>query len=299
MRNQQQDSNTIAEGLGLRRPRTLLVKSPASGIEISQIVCGPATVGMTSVIPATEAFALGVYQTDISYHEIWRRGHSIIRQGYAAQSMQIADLADEYSAKICGTHEVVAFCIPYAMLDEVADDGHRRWVRGFGCDPGHIDPVVTHLVAALLPALEQPHQASTLFLEYVTLALCLHLLETYGGLAQIRVHGGLGPLQLKRGKDLIAADLADDLSLAQIAAKCELSREHFSRAFKISTGLTPHQWRQLCRIDAVKQLLTGSSRSIADIALACGFADQSHLTRVFGRLVGTSPAQWRRDRPLR
>jgi len=170
MRNQQQDSNTIAEGLGLRRPRTLLVKSPSSGIEISRIVCGPATVGMTSVIPATEAFALGVYQTDISYHEIWRRGHSIVRQGYAAQSMQIADLADEYSAKICGTHEVVTFCIPYAALDYAVDDGDRRWSRGLGCDPGHIDPVVTHLVASLLPALEQPRQASVLFLNYVTLA---------------------------------------------------------------------------------------------------------------------------------
>jgi hypothetical protein len=75
VRDQQGDSNTIADGLGLRPPRTLLVKSPSSRIEISRIVCGPAAVGMTSVIPATEAFALGVYQTDIPYHEIWRRGH--------------------------------------------------------------------------------------------------------------------------------------------------------------------------------------------------------------------------------
>jgi len=298
VRDQQRDSNTIADGLGFRPPRTLLVKSSSSRIEISRIVCGPETVGMTSVIPATEAFALGVYQTDIPYHEIWRRGHPVIRQGYTAQSMQLADLADEYAAKICSPHEVVAFSIPYTVLDDVADDSHRRRVRGLGCDPGHIDPVVTHLVASLLPALEQPHQASALFLEYVTLALCLHLLQTYGALASICVHGGLSPLHLKRGKELIAANLGDDLSLAQVAAQCGLSREHFSRAFKISIGLTPHQWRQLCRIDAVKQLLAGSSRSIADIALACGFADQSHLTRVFGRIVGASPAQWRRDRPL-
>jgi AraC family transcriptional regulator len=296
--DQRRDSNTIADGLGLRPPRTLLVKSPSSLIEISRIVCGSETVGMTSVIPATEAFALGVYQTGIPYHEIWRRGHPVIRQGYAAQSMQLADLADEYAAKICDPHEVVAFSIPYVALDDVADDSHRRRVRGLGCDPGHTDPVVAHLVASLLPALEQPHQASAFFLEYVMLALCLHLLQTYGGLAPIRVHGGLSPLQLKRARDLIAATHGDDLSLAQVAAQCGLSREHFSRAFKISTGLTPHQWRQLCRIDAVKQLLTGSSRSIADIALACGFADQSHLTRVFGRIVGTSPAQWRRERPL-
>jgi hypothetical protein len=95
--DQRRDSNTIADGLGLRPPRTLLVKSPSSLIEISRIVCGSETVGMTSVIPATEAFALGVYQTGIPYHEIWRRGHPVIRQGYAAQSMQLADLADEYA----------------------------------------------------------------------------------------------------------------------------------------------------------------------------------------------------------
>jgi AraC family transcriptional regulator len=273
-----------------------LVKSPSSRIEISRIVCGPAAVGMTSVIPATEAFALGVYQTDIPYHEIWRRGHSVTRQGYAAQSMQLVDLADEYAAKICGPHEVVTFSIPYSALDDVADNRHRRRVRGLGCDPGLTDPVVTHLVASLLPTFEQPHQASALFLEYVTLALCVHLLQRYGNLSPIRVPGGLSPLQLKCCKDLIAGNLGDDLSLAQVAAQCDLSREHFSRTFKITTGLTPHQWRQICRIDAVKQLLTGSSRSIADIALTCGFADQSHLTRVFGRIVGTSPGQWRRDR---
>jgi AraC family transcriptional regulator len=298
VRDQQRNSNTIADGLGLRPPRTLLVGSPSSRIEISRIVCGPETVGMTSVIPATEAFALGVYQTNIPYHEIWRRGHSVIRQGYAAQSMQLADLADEYAAKICGTHEVVAFSIPYSALDDVADDSHRRRVRGLRCDPGLTDPVVAHLVASLLPALEQPHQASALFLEYVTLALCVHLMRTYGALSPIRVPGGLSLLHLKRSKDLMANDLAEDLSLARVASECGLSREHFCRAFKITTGLTPHQWRQLCRIDAVKQLLAGRSRSIADIALSCGFADQSHLTRVFGRFVGTSPAQWRRDRPL-
>jgi AraC family transcriptional regulator len=177
---------------------------------------------------------------------------------------------------------VVAFSILYATLDDVADDSHRRRVRGLGCDQGHTDPVVSHLVASLLPALEPPHQASALFLEYVTLALCLHVLQRYGALAPIRGHGGLSSLHLKRGKDLIAGNLGDDLSLAQVAAQCDLSREYFSRAFKISTGLTPHQWCQLCRIDAVKQLLTDSSRSIVDIALACGFADQIHLTRVFG-----------------
>jgi len=298
VRDQQRDSNTIADGLGLRPPRTLLVESPSSRIEILRTVCGPETVGMTSVIPATEAFALGAYQTNIPYHEIWRRGHSVIRQGYAAQSMQLADLADEYAAKICGTHEVVTFSIPYSARDDVADDSHRRRARGLRCDPGLTDPVVTHLVASLLPALEQPHQASALFLEYVTLALCVHLLQTHGALSPIRVPGGLSPLHLKRSKDLMANDLAEDLSLARVASQCGLSREHFSRAFKVTTGFTPHQWRQLCRIDAVKQLLAGRSRSIADIAISCGFADQSHLTRVFGRIVGTSPAQRRRDRPL-
>jgi hypothetical protein len=279
VRDQQRDCNTIADGLGLRPPRTLLVKWPSSQIEISRIACGPETVGMTSVIPATETFALGVYQTDIPYHKIWRRGHPVIRQGYAAQSTQLADLADEYAARICATHEVVAFSILYTVLDDVADDSHQRRVRGLGCDPGS-DGVVTHLMASLLPALEQPHLASAL---------------SYGALAPIRVRGGLDALRLKRGKDLIAVNLGDDLSLAR-------PMRPVARAFQ--PGLQDQH-----RPHAASMAPALSHRCGQTITDGLVPPDRRHCARLRVRRPEPSdagirphrryqPAQWRRDRPL-
>jgi AraC family transcriptional regulator len=84
--------------------------------------------------------------------------------------------------------------------------------------------------------------------------------------------------------------------LVDVARACGLSRGHFTKAFRVATGLTPHQWLQRYRVDKAKTLLLNPSSSIAEIAGACGFADQSHLTRVFSRLVGSTPALWRRCR---
>jgi AraC family transcriptional regulator len=100
--------------------------------------------------------------------------------------------------------------------------------------------------------------------------------------------------QATRAKEFLAAQCADDLSLIDVARACGLSRGHFTKAFRVATGLTPHQWLQRYRIDKAKDQLLNPALSIADIAISCGFADQSHLTRVFSRLVGDSPAAWRR-----
>ena len=96
--------------------------------------------------------------------------------------------------------------------------------------------------------------------------------------------------------EILAEEPGRELSLLEVARQCGLSRSHFSRAFKATTGLTPRQWRQHHRVDRAKAMLLQKSMNIAEIALACGFDDQSHLTRIFSRCVGVSPASWRRSR---
>ncbi len=103
----------------------------------------------------------------------------------------------------------------------------------------------------------------------------------------------LAPWQERQAKALIADSLGQNLSISRLAQACGLSRSHFSRAFRGSTGLSPHQWLTLMRIERAKTLLS-EPRPVAEVALDCGFSDQAHLARVFSRLVGLTPSQWRR-----
>jgi transcriptional regulator GlxA family with amidase domain len=105
----------------------------------------------------------------------------------------------------------------------------------------------------------------------------------------------LAPWQLKRVTEFINANLADTLQLCDLAALSGLSPSHFGRAFKGSTGLPPHRWHLNLRIERARTMLTDAGASLADVACATGFADQSHFTRVFSRTVGMSPGAWRRS----
>jgi AraC-like DNA-binding protein len=83
-----------------------------------------------------------------------------------------------------------------------------------------------------------------------------------------------------------------------IAQECGLSASHFARAFAISVGTPPHQWLLDQRVDLARQLLGESALPIAEIAIQCGFSDQSHFTRVFAAKTGMPPGRWRRVRKL-
>ena len=107
--------------------------------------------------------------------------------------------------------------------------------------------------------------------------------------------GGLAPWQVKRACEMLESDLGGKLSLEQIAAEFDLSVSHFSRAFRISTGLPPHRWLLRQRVEAAKRLMIVRNLPLSDIAISAGFAHQSHFTRVFSAAVGISPGMWRRE----
>lgn len=94
---------------------------------------------------------------------------------------------------------------------------------------------------------------------------------------------------------MLRADLSEHLSLRHVAEACKLSISHFARAFKASTGIPPHQWLMTARVEMARDLLMRSPTSLVDVAGLCGFADQSHFSRVFARVMGTSPGAWRRE----
>ncbi len=91
------------------------------------------------------------------------------------------------------------------------------------------------------------------------------------------------------------AHLAADIGLDALAAIADLSPKHFARAFRQSTGMPPHRWLIQRRIDRAKALLRTTDTTLVEIALACGFADQSHFTASFRKLVGLTPGSLRQE----
>jgi AraC-like DNA-binding protein len=135
-----------------------------------------------------------------------------------------------------------------------------------------------------------------LFIEQVIFALGAHVSQVYGGMTPgYKQRGGLARWQEMRAKELLSSGLKSDTSLHDVARVCGLSVSHFARAFKESTGVAPYQWLTLRRIDVSKEMLADPRLSLAEIALDCGFSDQSHFTRVFSKACGLTPGAWRRN----
>jgi AraC-like DNA-binding protein len=91
------------------------------------------------------------------------------------------------------------------------------------------------------------------------------------------------------------ANLLEDIRLPELAGVTGLSPSRFARAFKISMGLTPHRWLVEQRIHRAKRLMAKNGKSISVAAHLAGFASQSHFTKAFRRVTGTTPALWLRN----
>lgn len=158
------------------------------------------------------------------------------------------------------------------------------------------EPGIMHLAQLFAEECGREEPRSLLYGDTLSLALLLALSGLSGSRPQPAMHGALAPWQLHRVTDYFAAHLADDIQLQTVSDLVNLSRSYFSRAFKTSTGLAPHQWLLQARIAKAKQLLLDADLPLAQIAIDIGFADQAHFTRTFRRAVGQSPGAWQRAR---
>ena len=109
------------------------------------------------------------------------------------------------------------------------------------------------------------------------------------------VQGGLAPWQISRVKAHVEANLESTLRMRDLAAIARLSTGHFSRSFTRSFGVAPFAYVAGRRLARAQELMLTTDDPLSQIALACGLCDQSHLTRLFRRHVGTSPNAWRRS----
>ena len=253
---------------------------------------------LSDPIPRVDAYMICLMLRDIPNNAYWEDGRQVSAYSLRAGEVTIHDLRREPLAVIDKSFHSLLFYIPFAALNALADQANVPRISELRYKPGVgvLDETIKHIGLSLLPALRAPDCVTRLFTDHVTLALAAHCAQTYGGMQIVSrpLKGGLAPWQEKRSKDMLAGDLTGATPLHEIAAACGLSVSHFSRAFHKSTGLAPHAWLLQVRVDSAKAMLRSGDASLSTIARASGFADQSHLARVFTHQVGLSPGTWRK-----
>ncbi len=162
---------------------------------------------------------------------------------------------------------------------------------------GQRDPVISSIAATLIREVMNGDAGSRLYAESLANLLSVHLLRNYAEHSNEIEKEKLfsQPRAVVQALKFIHENYPSDLSLADIAGAAHLSTYHLTRVFKKSTGVSPHQYLVQVRVNSARSLLTAGAgdRSLAEIAAAVGFADQSHLTRHFKRVLGVTPKQLR------
>jgi transcriptional regulator of acetoin/glycerol metabolism len=106
-------------------------------------------------------------------------------------------------------------------------------------------------------------------------------------------YGGLSPSTMRRVCEYIEQNFSERIQIAELAGIANLSVYHFARQFRLSAGVTPHIYITRKRIEVARTMLTQTDLSVTEVALAAGFSDQSHFTRIFRHFIGTTPGRFR------
>jgi AraC family transcriptional regulator len=260
-------------------------------------------LGITTPNPIAPMVMAVVILRPRQAHVGWHDGQLVEVPALGTGALSCLDLREAWTMDLSDPFDSFHTYIPLTAFDEITTDLKRPRIEQLNTPIGvqRPDETMLNLARALNPLLARPEQATALFTDHVFLAMVTHVAVTYGGFAGAdpqaigRRSRMLTPLQERRVTSRLLDDIAGDPSVTELAALCGLSRSYFVRAFKQTTGMPPHRWLSMQRVKRAKELLHGTRMPIGEIAVACGFADQSHLTRVFSKVFGISPGAWRRQ----
>ena len=158
------------------------------------------------------------------------------------------------------------------------------------------DPSIMRLVQLFAAECANDERYSIRYGDTLSVALLVALSRLSSRKALPIARGRMAPWQIRRVTGHLTTHLTENVGLQTMCGLVQLSRSHFIRAFKKSTGLSPRQWLLHARITKAKELLLTSDRALVAIATDVGFADQAHFGRTFRLVTGETPGAWRRAR---
>jgi AraC family transcriptional regulator len=208
---------------------------------------------------------------------------------------------DTATTVLCdGPHTLSILSIPYAQLFALAGEGSRLPRDG---DFGALHRGLNHggEVSQLMVRLEARIAAigSALYADGALLQLAAALVGLRhhpSAPSRLEPVAHIGDWRIRRAVDHLLADLAADVGLVAPAREVGLSPSHFARAFTQATGMPPHRWLTVRRVERACELLADPSRTITDIAYTVGFASPQHFATTFKQHVRMTPSGYRRHR---
>jgi AraC family transcriptional regulator len=297
------DVEGITEAVGQRfhRPRapTIIALARPSKIPIivSHVIGDVPMPEKTLPPPVEMAFAIHVHHRPLVAAETWINGVHANLPPVLVGGICMFDLQTSPVALIREPFEFSRFYLARATLDDLAyGHGLPRVSDLRAPEFGHPDFVIQNLALTLIARIKMfGEEVDSLFADWIALAFHAHVVRVYGEAPELKTwRGGLTPRRLRFVSEWMIERLADPLSIPGIAAQIDMAPGHFARAFRQVTGEPPHRWLMRKRIERTKELLRSPDATLAEIALVCGFVDQSHLTRVFSRAEKMTPGVWRR-----
>jgi len=281
-------------------PHKTDLKLAVRGLSSSRLIAADVSYGFKAAdsnptFPSWEgAYSIGVHFADEKSEVFLDSQHFSrpIRKG-ETQFLYVSDLAHIDFTTSRHTQEVI---LQRSFMREITDDLEVPHITDLAASRYHVvdDPILRTLALRIYPFFDSPSTIDPLYADHYMWSLGIYLCAHYGGLAVRRpITGGLSTWQERLAKDVIETSLIGGIGLAELAAICGLRTSQFAHAFRRSVGVAPYQWLTQRRVSHARGLLANRDAPLAEVALACGFADQAHLTRVFSRSTGMTPGAWR------
>jgi AraC family transcriptional regulator len=182
------------------------------------------------------------------------------------------------------------------FIDRIAEDVIDLRPERLVFRSGLRDKSLQLLMQMLVAEFDAGNPTGRVYAETLAEALALRFLHL-GAVVPIEAPAKISALpgnKLTRVKDFVESSLDQGLTLEALAREAGYSRAHFLRMFRESTGTTPHQYVMQRRIAHAEELLSTNELGVAEIAVACGFSSQAHLTLAFKKQTGVTPVEYRR-----
>jgi AraC family transcriptional regulator len=231
--------------------------------------------------------------------DCFRGGRRISKGAVGFGGTQIAAPGEQVTCSFKKPAEAIHIYVPRSVVAKTYAEIHQ--LPGSTefelVDPAFAaDPIMGKLAWTLLEANGLRSPFSRLYCESLAMAVLARAMEfKHGELVPVGNRTGLLPWRLRRTIEYMDDNLGEPITLNDIAEHAGLSRMHFAAQFKRATGLSPHSFLMIKRLEMAKAMLLDEELPIVQIAFSVGFRSQAHFTSVFRKATGTTPARWRKQ----